>query len=57
MREEPTLQDVIPGRSIDAAALQRLDNLLNREDDAMGLTKGSLMRALLFAGNSSLNGV
>ncbi len=41
----------------DALALQRLDGLLGIEAGAMGVSKDILMRDLLFASPSSLNGV
>jgi hypothetical protein len=41
----------------DALALQRLDALWSLEAGAMGVTKGTLMSDLLFASNSSSNGV
>jgi hypothetical protein len=44
-------------QSINALALQRIDALLSLEAGAMGITKDSLMRDVLFASMSAPNGV
>jgi hypothetical protein len=41
----------------DAQALQRLDALWSMDAGAMGVTKDTLMRDLLFASSLSANGV
>jgi hypothetical protein len=44
-------------QTADALALQRLDALLSMEAGAMGMSKDTLTRDLLFANPSSPNGV